>query len=237
MMGDIKTRISKNFKGQFIADVEELVARAARVKAYIFDWDGVFNDGFKNENGSSPYSETDSMGTNLLRFSHFLRTWQAPVFAIITGENNQSAFALSKRENYHAVYYRIKHKADAVLHLCNQHKVKPEEVAFVFDDVLDLSVAKIAGIRFMVPHAGSSMLEEFAVKNGWVDYITHGQGNQHAVREVSELLISLTDQYDTVIQNRLEFSEKYRSYLSLRNDVETRFYSIDGNNKIQSAFI
>lgn len=234
-MAGIKDIISKNFKGQFITDINEMAEKAATIKAYVFDWDGVFNDGYKNDNGSSLYSETDSMGTNLLRFSHFLKTWQAPVFAIVTGEKNQSAFALSKRENFHSVYFKIKHKADAIRHLCKHHNIKPEEVAFVFDDVLDLSVAKLAGMRFMVPHAASSMLQEFAIKNGWVDYVTNGEGHQHAVREVCELLICLGNQYDTVIQNRLEFSEKYRSYLSLRNEISTTFYSVDSNNNIQQA--
>ncbi|HEX7844939.1 MAG TPA: hypothetical protein VF476_04000 [Chitinophagaceae bacterium] len=236
-MSELKKTIEENFKGQFITGLDDIIAKAAGMKAFIFDWDGVFNDGFKNDAGSSPYSETDSMGTNLLRFSHFLRTWQTPVFAIITGEKNHSAFALSNREHFHAVYFKIKHKADALRHLCKQHNIKPSEVAFVFDDVLDLSVAKIAGLRFMVPHAATSMLQQFAVKNGWVDYITQGEGHQFAVREVCELLISLTGQYDAVIQNRLEFSEKYRSYLSMRNDVNTAFYSVDGKNKIEPAIV
>ncbi len=214
---------------------EEMAAKAATIKAYIFDWDGVFNDGYKNDNGSSAYSETDSMGTNLLRFSHFLRTWQTPIFAIITGEKNNSAFALAKRESYQAVYFKIKHKADALRHLCKVHNIQPDEVAFVFDDVLDLSVAKIAGLRYMVPHAATKMLQEFAIRNGWVDYITFSEGHQFAVREASELLICLSDQYDTVIQNRLEFSEKYRSYLSRRNEIETAYYSVDNNNNIQPA--
>jgi 3-deoxy-D-manno-octulosonate 8-phosphate phosphatase (KDO 8-P phosphatase) len=236
-MPGLKDNVSKNFKGQFITDIETMAARTATIKAYIFDWDGVFNDGYKNDHGSSPYSETDSMGTNLLRFSHFLRHWQPPVFAIITGEKNHSAFALSQRECFHSVYFKIKHKADALRHLCKEHRIQPEEVAFVYDDVLDLSVAKLAGMRFMVPHIATNMLQDFAVRNGWVDYITHSEGHHFAVREVCELFLSLTEQYDSVIQHRLEFSEQYRSYLALRNAVKTSFYSVDANNNIQPASI
>jgi 3-deoxy-D-manno-octulosonate 8-phosphate phosphatase (KDO 8-P phosphatase) len=236
MSGSIQS-ISENFKGRFITDPASIVAKAATIKAYVFDWDGVFNDGFKNDNGSSPYSETSSMGTNLLRFSHFLRKFELPIFAIITGEKNESAFALSKREKYHAVYYKIKHKADAVRHLCDEHKIEPHEVAFVFDDVLDLSVAKIAGLRFMVPHEATVMLADFAVRNGWVDYLTNCSGDNHAVREVSELLISCGGQYDEVIKNRMEFSEQYRGYLSLRNEIETAFYSVSKKNNIQSVTV
>ena len=89
----------------------------------------------------------------------------------------------------------------------------------------------------MVPHTATKMLQEFTIKNGWVDYITNGEGHQFAVREVCDLLISLNNQYDSVIQHRLEFSEQYRSYLSLRNAVKTAFYSVDSNNNIQPASI
>ena len=42
----------------------ELLRRLARTKAVLFDWDGVFNDGFKDAEGGSPFSEVGSMGVN-----------------------------------------------------------------------------------------------------------------------------------------------------------------------------
>ena len=32
------------------------------IRALVFDWDGVFNDGWKDAQGGSPFSEVDSMG-------------------------------------------------------------------------------------------------------------------------------------------------------------------------------
>lgn len=229
--------ITAFFKGRFITGLEALQQKLAGINAYVFDWDGVFNDGFKNDAGSSPYSEVDSMGTNLLRFSHYLRTQSNPVFAIISGEKNLAAFTLAKRENFHAVYFRIKHKADALNHLAATYGLKNEEIAFVFDDVLDLSAAKLAGLRIMVPHAATSRLIDFSLHNHLADYITGADGQQHAVREAAELMISLGNQYDATIQNRMDFSPLYQEYLAKRNAVTTSFFTIDPANSIQAATV
>jgi 3-deoxy-D-manno-octulosonate 8-phosphate phosphatase (KDO 8-P phosphatase) len=42
----------------------ELLRRLARTKAVLFDWDGVFNDGFKDAEGGSSFSEVGGMGVN-----------------------------------------------------------------------------------------------------------------------------------------------------------------------------
>ncbi|MGQ0740138.1 MAG: phosphatase [Bacteroidota bacterium] len=229
--------ITSMFKGRFITGLETLQQKLAGIKAYVFDWDGVFNDGFKNDAGSSPFSEIDSMGANLLRFSHYLRTKANPVFAVISGERNEAAFTLARRESFHAVYFKIKQKADALHHLAASQGLKKGEIAFVFDDVLDLSAAKLAGLRIMVPHASAPGLTDFSVRNSLVDYISFADGHQHAVREAAELMICLSGNYDATIQNRMDFSAGYREYLAQRNATSTSFYTIDPNNSVQATTV
>jgi len=52
-------------------DQTELGQRANRIKAVLFDWDGVFNDGWKDpEDGSALNGRgVDSMVVNKLRFA------------------------------------------------------------------------------------------------------------------------------------------------------------------------
>ena len=59
------------FKGVFITDVAIIQQKLQQVKAFIFDWDGVFNDGRKDIQGNSGFSEIDSMGINMMRFSYY----------------------------------------------------------------------------------------------------------------------------------------------------------------------
>jgi len=46
-------QIKDNFQGAFLVTPTELQEKLAKIKAYVFDWDGVFNNGFKDDNASS----------------------------------------------------------------------------------------------------------------------------------------------------------------------------------------
>src|ERR1044071_4322922 len=100
--------IESLFKGKFLTDTKAFRQKLKKIRAYIYDWDGVFNNGHKTESGSSSFSEIDSMGTNLLRFSHFLKSDELPLTAIISGEHNKAAVTFSEREHFHGLYSGIK---------------------------------------------------------------------------------------------------------------------------------
>jgi 3-deoxy-D-manno-octulosonate 8-phosphate phosphatase (KDO 8-P phosphatase) len=223
------------FKGRFIATPESIAEKLQSIKAFIFDWDGVFNNAHKNVDGNSTFSETDSMGTNLMRFNNYLKNNVQPIAAIITGENNQCAFSFAKRENYDVVYYRIKHKETALLHLCKQYNLKPSEVLFVFDDVLDFSAAKLAGLRIMVNHDCNPLLIQFAIENNLVDYVTKHDGSNGAIRETSELIMHLSKRFNETIESRMQFSDTYKTYINGRNATPD-FYTIT-NNEITQQII
>jgi 3-deoxy-D-manno-octulosonate 8-phosphate phosphatase (KDO 8-P phosphatase) len=220
------------FKGEFISSPTTLKQKLKQIKAFVFDWDGVFNDGRKNFEGHSGFSETDSMGVNMMRFSHFLMNRQLPITAIITGENNQLAFSFAKRENLHYVYYKSGDKEKALMHLCEKHKISPADVLFVFDDVLDFSVAKLAGVRFMIGRTANPLLSEFAAEKRLVDYITLHNGSQNGVREVSEIIMSMANNFEVAIELRMKYADAYKDYLTLRNKTETQFFTAKDNGII-----
>ncbi|MFN4145718.1 MAG: phosphatase [Runella sp.] len=191
----------------------------------------MFNDGTKNENGSSSFSEVDSMGTNLLRFGWWLWKKQLPYTLVISGERNLMSFQLVNREHYHACYFRIKHKIEALQHFMDTYGLKPEEVAFFFDDALDLSVAEKCGLRILVRHSGNPLFQNYVVSNSLADYITGQEGGRFAVRESCELLLGAAQVYDLTIAQRVEFYGNYEQYLSERQGVEPKFYT-SKNRKI-----
>ena len=215
------------FKGQFVLPVQLLKEKLHAIKAIIFDWDGVFNNGNKNIDGHSAYSETDSMGTNLMRFQYHLLKNVVPISAIISGENNGLAHKWAKREHFHAVYSGIKHKETALMHLCAVYQIRPEEVLFVFDDVLDFSLAKKAGAKIMIRHAGNPLLIQYAIENGLVDYVTALEGGFHAVRELTELVMHLTGDFSSTITHRMQYSAAYLKFLTERDNVSTNYYVLE----------
>ena len=228
-MTDIE-RTFADLGGQFITPVETFTQKLRAIRAIVFDWDGVFNDGVKTEAGSSSFSEVDSMGTNLLRFGLWLQQdRQLPIAAIITGVTNVLSETLVRREHFHASYSQAKHKIDVLHHLLNQHNIQPHEVAFFFDDALDLSVAEVAGVRIMIRRNANPLFTRYVIQNGLVDYVTGSQSGQFAVRESCELLLGLLGQYDSVMQERLRYRPVYDEYYQQRQAVEPTYWTVGLN--------
>lgn len=207
--------------GEFFTPPSVFSTRLAEVRAVVFDWDGVFNEGFKQADGGSSFSEVDAMGTNMLRYALWKKHGKLPVTAVLTGEENQSAQTLAKREHFHTVYFQAKNKAAVFEKFCKTHSLRPGEVLFFFDDVLDLEVARQSGVRVMITRSSTPMLANFAKSNSMVDYLTGCTGGEHGLREGCELIIGLLGLYHTVISERMVYSSDYQLYLSERQAIVT----------------
>ena len=220
--------------GQFISSASEIHNKLKSIKAYIFDWDGVFNMGTKDANGSSNYSEVDAMGTNMLRLGYWLaNNKELPIVSIITGENNKTAIYLAEREHFNHVYFNFKNKAIAFDHFLETFNLKPEEVAFCFDDILDFPITKRCGLKFMVGRKGSPLFNKYAIEKGYVDYISGQQGGNFAIREITELILGVQGQYDKALNERSDFGQNYTDYLNQRNSSEVKKF-VFVNGKMES---
>jgi 3-deoxy-D-manno-octulosonate 8-phosphate phosphatase (KDO 8-P phosphatase) len=212
------------FGGTFITDFSIIKNKLRNIKAYVFDWDGVFNNGQKNIEGHSGFSEVDSMGVNMLRFNSWLFQRRIAPAAIITGEDNALAAHFAARENFSALYKKIRNKEQAFLHFCKLHDCAPGEVLFVFDDILDLPIARLAGIRMMVGRRSNPVTIQYARQNRLVDYVTEAQGGSNAVREVCELCLLLSNNFQKVVELRTRYAPEYRDYISARAGVNPSQY-------------
>lgn len=218
--------------GKFVSGASNVQVRLSKAKAFIFDWDGVFNNGFKLGQQGSGFSEVDSMGTNLLRFSHFLRTNQLPFTAIISGEKNESAQFFATREHFDMSFYKIAHKIDTLNYVCEHKKIKPEEVVYFFDDVLDLSIAKVCGLRILISKKATTLFIDHCIQNKLVDYISANDGGEHGIRESCEMLMSVNGNFNEVLEQRTELSDSYKEYINSRNSIATHIFTKDNTGKI-----
>lgn len=220
--------------GRFMTPEAEIIEKLKQVKAFVFDWDGVFTDAGKDHNLDSRFSEVDSMGTNLLRFSYYLNHKQIPITAIISGEKNTAAFTFVDRERIHYSYSKFANKLEAAKHLCTHHDLKPNQICFVFDDVLDLSLAEMCGVRIFIPRRSNPLLNEYVIKNKLADYVTGATSGQHAVREATELLIGLNGNFDETVTERRNFSLIYAAYLALRRATIPAYFTMLEGEIIES---
>lgn len=201
---------------------EELAERVKRVKAIVFDWDGVFNDGWKDREGGSPFSEVDSMGVNLLRFALWQQHRKMLPCAIITGQHNPYAERFAEREHLDAVFMGFSHKPEAFDSFLETHELEADEVAFLFDDVLDLPVARRCGIRILMKRESSPLMEAHVIAQGDADVITALSGGQHGIREACELLMTLNGNGAATIEHRVGFTAEYQAYLSMRGEISAK---------------
>jgi 3-deoxy-D-manno-octulosonate 8-phosphate phosphatase (KDO 8-P phosphatase) len=226
-------QVFKNVGGEWVNSPSVILEKLSEVKAYVFDWDGVFNAGFKGGEEGSPFSEVDSMGTNMLRFGHWLKYGELPVTAIITGERNPSAIHWAKRENLNSIYVRCADKMQAIHHLCYHYKIEPRHVAYFFDDILDLRVASMVGVRVMIGRGGSPLLSRKVRQSGWADYITGFSGYHGGLREGCEMLLGVAGQYDRAISSRMNLDTDFKDYFSRRKQVACTLHLVTEEGLIQ----
>jgi 3-deoxy-D-manno-octulosonate 8-phosphate phosphatase (KDO 8-P phosphatase) len=219
---------------EFLLPYTGISEKLQRVKAFVFDWDGVFNDGVKQANGSSSFNEVDSMGVNLLRYSSYLKSGKLPYAGVISGEKNETAFFFAQRECFHGSYSKFKDKKGAIGHFCREHGLAPEEICFFFDDVLDLSVALVTGLRIFIPRKASHPLTHYVKQHRLADYITACHSGEYPVREACEMLMCAAGNFEEAIGSRLRYDDSYSEYISLRNQVAARFYTFSDGQVTQT---
>jgi 3-deoxy-D-manno-octulosonate 8-phosphate phosphatase (KDO 8-P phosphatase) len=217
---ELEARFTK-LGGVFMTPVSVLRERLRGIRGLVSDWDGVFNAGSKGEGASSTFGEPDSMGTNLLRYALYREHNRLPVAALITGEDNPSARAFAQREHFHAIYHGARTKTASIEALCAVHKLSSEQLICIFDDVNDLGMAFGCGIRVLVRRDASPLLHDYVARQGLCDYITAHPAEQHAVREVCELLLGLLGSFDAVVASRVASDPVYLGYFAARQSVTT----------------
>jgi len=103
--------------------------------------------------------------------------------AIISGEDSAIVHARAAKLKIDDVYCDAANKRAAVDALCDKHDLALDQVAFIGDDLNDLSALESVGLACAVADAAEPV-------QAVAHYVTRRRGGDGAVREVCELLIS-----------------------------------------------
>ena len=84
----------------------------------------------------------------------------------------------------------------------------------------------MCGLKILIHRKSNPLFTDYCIKNNLVEYITGSESGRFAIREASELLIGLANNYDSVIVNRTEYTDSYETYIQVRKLIETKFYTL-----------
>lgn len=173
--------------------MQDILEKAAQIKLVIFDVDGVLTNGslFYGDDGQEykAFHSRDGHGMKML-----LRS--GVEIGIITGRTSKVVEHRMENLGIQHVYQGKLEKLPTFEELINKLDVKPEEVAYVGDDVVDLPILTRVGLAIAVADA-HNLVKQHA---HW--QTPHG-GGQGAARDVCELIMEARGTLDTELKTYL----------------------------------
>jgi 3-deoxy-D-manno-octulosonate 8-phosphate phosphatase (KDO 8-P phosphatase) len=158
-----------------------LEKKAKKIKLVLTDNDGVLTDTgvYYSENGEElkRFSIRDGMGVERLKNLVNIKT------IIITGELSGSIKKRAEKLKIDELYLGAKKKESLLDEILKKNELKPENIAFIGDDVNDMELIQIVALTAAPSDAMPDVLEI-------VDYVCEHKGGNGAFREFAELLIA-----------------------------------------------
>lgn len=152
----------------------------ARIKAMVFDVDGVLTDATvaytSSGEGSKSFSFVDGMGFELLR-EHGV----TPI--VITSEQSEIVAQRMKKLKVENAHLGVKDKYALLTHLCSKLGVARNEIAYVGDDINDLAGICATGLGICPDNAVVAMKAQ-------ADHVLKRKGGEGAAREAIEFIIN-----------------------------------------------
>ncbi len=159
--------------------MQDILARAARIKLLIFDVDGVLTDGGlimdKDGHEYKQFNSRDGHGMKMLQETG------VPI-AIITGRNSAVVEHRMSGLGIKYIYQGQHDKRVAFEQLLQELKLQADEVGYVGDDIVDLPVMRQVGLAVAVQDA------HLAVKKH-AHWQTPSAGGRGAARDICEFIM------------------------------------------------
>src|SRR3990167_5433217 len=163
--------------------------KAKDIKLVILDVDGVMTDGriVIDDNGveSRNFDIKDGMGVVVMMMS-------GVEVAIITSKKSVAVRHRAEELKIKRFHEGIKKKTEPYEEMLKEMGITDAQVAYVGDDLVDLSMMKRVGFPVAVADAVDEV-REAAV------YITNARGGYGAVREVAELILKTQGKWDKIL--------------------------------------
>ena len=173
---------------------EELLIIAEKIKLLVLDVDGVLTDGGiildGGDNEFKSFHVRDGHGIRMLMRAGIN-------VALITGRHSKVVERRAKELGINEIFQKCHDKTIAYRELADKYSLQDHEIAYVGDDVVDISVLKMCGFPVAVSDA------EDEVKSS-VRMITKKGGGKGAVREVCNFLLRAKGLWEGMVDGYAE---------------------------------
>ena len=169
--------------------------RAARIKLFLCDVDGVLTDGsifIGGEREFKRFNIRDGLGLVLARRAGLKIGWVSarPSLATkIRAEELKIHFLVQQNDR--------QSKSGAVEKLLAREKLSWNDVCFVGDDIVDLGPLKRAGFSVAVA-------DGVAEAKAAADFVTRATGGRGAIRDIVEMILKAQGKWDSFVEHYSE---------------------------------
>lgn len=160
------------------------------IKLLILDVDGVLTDGgiIYDDDGNETkiFNVKDGLGIKLLMDAGIH-------LCIVTGRRSNALLIRCKDLGIDHVYDGVRNKVEVLDAILARTGLSATEVAFIGDDLPDLSLMKKVGFSIAVADADKTILEH-------ADMVTSAKGGHGAVREACEAILRARGLWETILE-------------------------------------
>ncbi|MEX2336043.1 MAG: HAD hydrolase family protein [Fulvivirga sp.] len=159
---------------------ESQIARAKKIKAIIFDVDGVLTSGgiiYSNSGDEQKiFNVKDGQIMKHLRANNFL-------IGAITGRTSALVDRRCKELRLDFHYQDVRDKFAVYQNILREHNLEEEEVAYIGDDIIDLKIIKHAGL-------GITPADAIEYVKPYADIVTDKKGGEGVIREAADFILA-----------------------------------------------
>lgn len=171
-----------------------MTEKSQQIKLLVVDVDGVLTDGAIVYGGDDleikNFFVRDGQGIALARRARI-------EVAFVTVRQSKSLSRRAKDLGVVEVHQGMRKKKETVQGIAERYGFKPEEVAYIGDDLVDLPVMKWVGFPVAVADAVEEV-KEVAI------YVTKAPGGRGVVREVVELILKAKGVWENLLKSYYE---------------------------------
>ena len=157
------------------------LSKLKNCKAIVMDVDGVLTDGslIVQEDGAELRTMNSRDG-----YAIQLAAKKGIELCVITGGNSEGIKIRLHKLGVQSIYAGVQNKKDIFLTWLQQKNFKIEEVVYIGDDMMDIEVMKLAGIKCCPLDACNEIISI-------CEYISPIEGGRGCVRDVIEKMLKL----------------------------------------------